>query len=93
MENKFVIYNGVTVSDDWPQKIEDAQLNQTVFINGKEYGRVRYGEEKGYKSADARPCRDCAVIKGQFHVPGCDFERCPVCDGQAMGCDCREKLH
>jgi len=31
-------------------------------------------------TAGRRPClRDCAVTKGQLHVPGCDVERCPAC--------------
>jgi hypothetical protein len=90
---KFVKCNGVDVIEGWPEKIEDAQRSPTVFINSKEYGRVRYGEEEGYKSADVRPCKDCAVIKGQFHVRGCDTERCPACGGQAMGCECLELIH
>lgn len=35
-----------------------------------------------------QPCHDCAVVKGQYHVPGCDVERCPVCDEQAAFCNC-----
>lgn len=84
METKFVVYNGVNVVEGWPEKIQEAQRKPTVFINGK---------EKGYKSAEVRPCHDCAVIKGQLHVPDCDMERCPACGGQAVDCECRENLH
>lgn len=38
-------------------------------------------------------CHDCNVQEGDFHVPGCDMERCPFCYGQLISCDCcYEKL-
>ena len=33
-------------------------------------------------------CHDCNVRNGAYHHPGCDMERCPVCGGQAIICDC-----
>jgi hypothetical protein len=86
-DKEFVIYNGVRVIASWPARIEDAQRCATVAINGKEYGRVPYGEEGEGWTSD-RPCHDCAVIRGQFHVPGCDVERCPACGDQVFSCDC-----
>ena len=37
-------------------------------------------------------CHDCGVEEGQYHLLGCDMERCPFCGGQLISCDCPYKL-
>ena len=87
-EPEFVNYNGVRVVAGWPERIEEAQTIPTVSIGGREYPRIRYGDESDDWGADRQPCHDCAAIKGQFHVISCDVERCPSCGGQAITCEC-----
>ena len=43
------------------------------------YDRIPNGDE---------PCHDCNTPAGGLHHPGCDSERCPRCEGQAIACDC-----
>ncbi len=72
----------------WSAQIAAAQLVTTCWRNGKEYQRIRYGHEEDDWGANSHPCGDCDAITGQYHVTGCDVERCPSCGGQMIGCDC-----
>jgi hypothetical protein len=83
-----VIYRGYEMAEGWPERIEAAQREPEYEIGGIPRTRVRYGEEADDWGAGNHPCGDCGVFKDEFHVPGCDVERCPVCGGQVIGCDC-----
>jgi len=59
-----------------------------IIINGKEYKQIKYGDESSHW--DSERCHDCNCERGQYHHPGCDVERCPVCEGQLISCGCLE---
>lgn len=88
MEKKHVASDDRNMVEGWPERIEAAQLERAYEIGGMERPRIAYGDEADDWGADTRPCHDCAAVKGQLHVPGCDVERCPACNGQAISCDC-----
>ncbi len=89
--NNYVKHNDVEVMAGWPEEIQAAQKVATYLIGGNELARVRYGDEPEDWGANKRPCHDCAVLKGQLHVLGCDVERCPLCGGQVITCDCPDE--
>lgn len=61
-----------------------------VECNGKEYDRIKVGDEEDFFFGDdpEMRCTDCNAKMGYFHHAGCDCERCPVCGGQFISCDC-----
>ena len=92
MANDHIMYNGIEVIPEWPARVEAAQQEVAYEIADVWYLRIRYGHEHR-RPMPAGPCHDCAVLCGQYHVPGCDVEESPRCHGQAIGCDCVEPMH
>ena len=88
MTNDTIIYRGRTVISTWPDRLAEAQEMKYHTIAGSRHKRVRYGDEDQDWGDRRGPCPDCAAIMGELHVPGCEIERCPMCGGQVLGCDC-----
>jgi len=86
---ELVEFRGQEVASFWPEKLAGAQ-RLTHYVC--RVPRIRYGDESSDWKADEYPCHDCGALKGEFHVPSCDVEECPVCHGQALGCECIEAV-
>jgi hypothetical protein len=85
---QFVEYRGVRMIEGWPERIQQAQLESDLTLEGKSFARIPYGAESDDWGANEHPCGDCKVFKAELHVPGCDVEECPACREQLITCDC-----
>ena len=81
-------YNGVEMHVTRIARLEAAQEITDFNRGGTRYPRIRYGEENEDWGAErGELCHDCGARVGQYHALGCDVERCPICDEQALCCE------
>jgi hypothetical protein len=91
-----ITYNERKIYKAFVQEIIEAQTLTHYVIDDIPLARVKYGEELLWQEVDSSfaniSCHDCAVTKGEYHVPGCDMEACPKCGTQAITCGCNYKV-
>ena len=63
---------------------------------GKKVERIAFGKERDfvpsvYNTSDAvfnrDYCDDCGTKQGEYHMPDCDIEICPLCKKQKLSCE------
>ena len=55
-----------------------------MYHCGEQYVRIPFRGFHGER------CGDCNALSGNYHHWGCDLERCPVCGGQLISCECMD---
>lgn len=83
-------FRGRMLQAHWPLQLENAQAKHTYHCEGRQQHRVRLGDEEEDWGGARGWCKSCFALKGEFHVPGCDVERCPFCGDQVVSCGCVE---
>jgi len=72
----------------------DGCTKGTIAVNGGIYKRIKCGAPGDNADITTHDlpfnwrCPDCGARPGYYHHFGCDQERCPVCGGQLIGCEC-----
>lgn len=72
----------------------DGCVSLSPTLNGKPIERLKVGEsDRDWDMEENDRCPDCNAKYGHYHHFGCDIERCPVCGGQFISCDCDIVFH
>lgn len=67
------------------QEVETCTKDK-MLVDGVEYPR-----NTTYHDINEN-CHDCGITNGKVHHFGCDMERCPKCEEQAICCDCKKDI-
>jgi hypothetical protein len=90
-----IIWKGKTIEvkqDLWlSDEVASAQTYTHYLIRGQRYARIPFGwesETMPLRYSDEVSLCKCCAYRTQLHLPGCDYEQCPVCLGHRSSCDC-----
>jgi len=68
-------------------KSDGCTVDTLIFGDDTEHKRIAWGAAPGEEAVTWR-CHDCNAEPGAYHHQNCDMERCPVCGGQMLSCEC-----
>lgn len=74
-------------------KVTDGCNKAEIIYKGVSYEPVKVGDygDFNYGMDEESRCGDCNAKYGHYHHFGCDCEKCPVCGGQLISCDCLDE--
>ena len=60
------------------------------MVGDKRYEPIKVGDPGDFYEGAGKNvrCGDCGALPGGYHHAWCDLEKCPVCGGQFLSCDC-----
>lgn len=93
-KREFITFRGRPMHRRWARKLVAAQRVHSLYLDGVEYPRLRWGREHVWEQdwmdgkIPSRYCRDCGAELDEYHGPGCVLEECPRQGGQLFGCEC-----
>lgn len=64
-------------------EVEFAALRPDLYVP-----RTLQDAYESYNKYALGKCHDCGCSDGEFHISGCDAERCRLCGGQIIACEC-----
>lgn len=98
----YTFYRGVEVKKSELEEIKEEVKkwgghSYFTTTTGKRVTRIAYGDEykhcqdesgELYELYRGKYCDDCGARLGEYHLPDCDLEVCPICKRQKISCNC-----